>query len=209
MDIGTLVVAKHDTAVCKTGEVGVCYEKYQLDGREGHGFIFEHGGYDGFSPEEVEQFLTIITTEGGALTHYSFTNVGKLMQDYRDGEFTACFQAAKELPLLAGFDDPDNKGHGYAVISLSNLDKSAFRKAINGVLHTTGEAPEDLFENKAMVQGILMGILLTLESKSIPAYLTDIEVNQRLVTVLDQVVKRFSEGDAKIGVTLKEKLSTH
>ena len=53
IQVGTLAVAKRDTGVCAAGERAVCYEVYQLDGRAGYSFIFERGGYDGFSPDEV------------------------------------------------------------------------------------------------------------------------------------------------------------
>ena len=45
--VGSLVIAKRDTRVCRVGEPGVCYEVYQLDGRPGWSFLFEQGGHDG------------------------------------------------------------------------------------------------------------------------------------------------------------------
>lgn len=87
IQVGTLAVAKRDSSVCKEGEYGVCYEVYQLGDRPGYAFIFERGGYDGFSPFDVELFLEVTNLVVPSVTNYEFANVGRLVQDYRAGRF--------------------------------------------------------------------------------------------------------------------------
>ena len=55
ISVGSLVTAKHATGICHSEESGVCYEVYQLENRPGYSFIFQRGGYDGFSPDEVSR----------------------------------------------------------------------------------------------------------------------------------------------------------
>ena len=92
-DVGSLVRLKVQCLGNAAGTVGVCYERYQLDDRAGFSFIFENGRYDGFSPEEVEQFLEEI---GYYLPigNYRFINVMKLSEDFRDGVFDGAFAEA-------------------------------------------------------------------------------------------------------------------
>ena len=59
IQVGTLAVATRDTAICRAGELGVCYELYTIGNRPGYSFIFERGGYNGFSPQDVELFLEV------------------------------------------------------------------------------------------------------------------------------------------------------
>ena len=87
IQVGTLAVAKRSSGVCKEGEVGVCYEVYTLDGRPGYSFIFEKGGFDGFSPRDVELFLEPLDAVVPSVAGYAFTNVNRLVQDYRRGRF--------------------------------------------------------------------------------------------------------------------------
>ena len=90
--VGTLAVAKRDSGVCKAGEYGVCYEVYTLEDRPGYSFIFEHGGFDGFSPYDVETFLEVFDLVAASVTSYTFTNVGRLVQDYRAGRFAEALE---------------------------------------------------------------------------------------------------------------------
>ena len=92
IQIGTLAVAKRDSGVCKAGEYGVCYEVYRLEGRPGYAFIFERGGFDGFSPYDVETFLEVFDLVAPSITSYTFTNVGRLVQDYRAGRFAEALE---------------------------------------------------------------------------------------------------------------------
>ena len=50
VQLGTLAVATRATGICRAGELGVCCELYRIGDRPGYSFIFERGGYDGFSP---------------------------------------------------------------------------------------------------------------------------------------------------------------
>jgi hypothetical protein len=78
IQVGTLVTAKRDSGVCRAGERGVCYETYTLGGRPGYSFIFERGGYDGFSPEDVDAFLHVTDRVCPEVANYQFTNVVRL-----------------------------------------------------------------------------------------------------------------------------------
>ena len=85
--VGTLAVAKRGSGVCKEGEVGVCYEVYTLQSRPGYSFIFEKGGFDGFSPRDVEMFLEPLDVVVPSVAGYAFIDVNRLVQDYRRGRF--------------------------------------------------------------------------------------------------------------------------
>ena len=89
--LGSIVMAKRRTGVCDAGELGVCYEVYELENRPGYSFIFERGRYDGFSPDEVASFLDVTGRTCEALANYEFKNVGQLDRDYRAGRFAAAF----------------------------------------------------------------------------------------------------------------------
>ncbi len=98
LKVGNLVFAKHSTAINHEGEHGICVGVYEIGGRAGYDIIFERGGYDGFSPDEVE--LILIKT--GFLQQYSrycFTNVMQLDKDYKNGYFKDAFKQAKENSL--------------------------------------------------------------------------------------------------------------
>lgn len=67
---------------------GVCYSVDYSLGRPSYGFIFENSNYDGFSPDEVEQFLEIAGFDR-SVENYQFTNVMKLSEDFEHGVFNA------------------------------------------------------------------------------------------------------------------------
>jgi hypothetical protein len=90
--VGTLVVAKRDSGIFLVGEYGVCYEVYHLEGRPGYSFIFERGGFDSFSPEDVELFLEVTDVVLPSVATYIFENVTKLEQDFHNGRFSEAFQ---------------------------------------------------------------------------------------------------------------------
>ena len=95
IDVGTLVIAKKDSAIFKRGERGVCYEVYTLEDRPGYSFIFERGRYDGFSPFDVQLFLDVLDVSIPSIESYHFQNVLKLVEDYRRGRFSEAFRAAE------------------------------------------------------------------------------------------------------------------
>jgi hypothetical protein len=90
IEVGTLVKARYDTGVCSVGEVGVCYETYQLGGRDGYSFIFEKGGHDGFADDEM-YMLEILDVVVPSVADYEFTNVPKLERDFQNGRFNEAF----------------------------------------------------------------------------------------------------------------------
>jgi hypothetical protein len=95
--VGSLTVAKRSSGVCDLGEVGVCYEVYRLGDRPGYSFIFERGGYDGFSPDDVKMFLDMTGLVASEMTSYRFRNVGQLDADYRAGRFDGAFEEGRDL----------------------------------------------------------------------------------------------------------------
>jgi hypothetical protein len=109
--VGTQVVAKNATRVCAAGERGVCYELYQLGGRPGYGILFQGGGYDGFSPDDVALFLDVTGRVCPEVAGYRFTNVARLQRDFQEGRFAAAFPPMKtytgyRLPGEEGADAP-------------------------------------------------------------------------------------------------------
>jgi hypothetical protein len=95
IQVGSLVVAKRASGICASGERGVCYEVSQLGGRPGYGILFQRGGYDGFSPDDVATFLDVTGRVCPEVAGYQFTNVTRLAQDFRDGRFAAAFPPLK------------------------------------------------------------------------------------------------------------------
>jgi hypothetical protein len=91
IQLGSLVTATRDTAICAAGERGVCYEIYRLDGRAGYSFIFERGGYDGFSPDDVALMLEVSGDRCPMLADYQFINVLRLQKDFHEGRFADAF----------------------------------------------------------------------------------------------------------------------
>ena len=69
----------------------VCYEVYRLDKRGGASFIFENGKYDGFSEDEIAEFLEY---HGFCedVADYEFYNVTQLRVDFHNGIFAAAFR---------------------------------------------------------------------------------------------------------------------
>jgi hypothetical protein len=92
IQVGTLAIGKRQTGVCEIGEVGVCYEVYELEERPGYSFIFESGRYDGFHPNEVERFLMLPNIHCLTVSSYKFRNVLKLRTDFRAGFFAPAFE---------------------------------------------------------------------------------------------------------------------
>ena len=93
VQLGTLAVATRATSICRAGELGVCYELYTIGDRPGYSFIFERGGYDGFSPQEVESILEVTGVVFRSIETYSFTDVGQLLKDFLAGRFSEAFNS--------------------------------------------------------------------------------------------------------------------
>ena len=92
LQVGSIVIAKRETAVCNVGERGVCYEVYELGGRPGWSFIFEQGSYDGFSPDDVDLILEVTGEVCQEVVGYQFKNVGRLCEDFQQGRFASAFR---------------------------------------------------------------------------------------------------------------------
>jgi hypothetical protein len=108
--VGTLVTAKRASGVCRAGERGVCYETYSLGGRPGYSFLFERGGYDGFSPEDVDAFLQVSDRVCPEVSGYRFTNVVRLTRDFEAGRFAAAFAPPWQDRVAGG----PSRGNGQA-----------------------------------------------------------------------------------------------
>jgi hypothetical protein len=107
IQVGTLVIAKRASGVCAAGERGVCYELYKLDGRPGYGILFQNGGYDGFSPDDVEMILDVTGRLCPDVADYSFANVTQLSRDFQAGRFAVAFPPMK---TYTGYRLPDDQG---------------------------------------------------------------------------------------------------
>ena len=99
IQVGSLAIATRASGVCDVGERGVCYEVYELGGRPGYSFLFAQGRYDGFSPEDVALFLTIIGEVCTAVADYQFINVTRLSRDFAQGRFAPAFPPRLPAPL--------------------------------------------------------------------------------------------------------------
>jgi hypothetical protein len=89
--VGSIAIAKRASGEWSVDEPGVCYEVYELEDRAGYSFIFEKGGYDGFSPEDAETFLHVTGGHSAALADYQFKDVGLLSADHAAGVFQPAF----------------------------------------------------------------------------------------------------------------------
>jgi hypothetical protein len=118
LQVGSLVVARRDSGVCAAGERGVCCELYKLNDRPGYGILFQRGGYDGFSPDEVKAFLEVPGRICPEVATYRFINVSQLARDFQQGRFAPAFttllppQRQAELPeqkTPGGDEQPSNE----------------------------------------------------------------------------------------------------
>jgi Family of unknown function (DUF6166) len=116
IQLGSLVTAKRASGVCAAGERGVCYELYKLNGRPGYGILFEAGGYDGFSPDDVEMFLDVTGQVCPDVAGYRFSNVMQLDRDFRAGRFAAAFPPMKTYTAYRLPGEHDTAGEGRVTV---------------------------------------------------------------------------------------------
>jgi len=129
--VGSIAVAKRAIGEWSLDEPGVCYEVYELEDGAGYSFIFEKGGCDGFSPEDVETFLHVTGEQSAFRADYQFKNEGRLSADDAGGMFQPAFDIASpravanqdELP-----DSPDWLGED-GVRRAFLMDQSLWRRA--------------------------------------------------------------------------------
>ena len=113
--VGSKVKATVAILGAEPGAVGIVYEVYNRSGSgasEGYSVIFAHGSYDGFSPDDVDNFLTFTDEVSERYRGYQFLNVGRLARDFDDpSEFVLT-----ELPLrrLLNIDHATGSGAGAA-----------------------------------------------------------------------------------------------
>jgi len=105
--VGSIAIAKRASGEWSVDEPGVCYEVYELEDRAGYSFIFEKGGYDGFSPEDVETFLHVTGEQSAALADYQFKNEGRLSADHAAGVFQPAFDLASPHAVASQGELPD------------------------------------------------------------------------------------------------------
>jgi len=84
--VGTTMHLNRECLGNPAGTVGVCYEVYRVGDRCGASFIFQNGNNDGFSEDEVEQFLDA-DAFAPDIAGYEFSNVNNLRRDFLAGLF--------------------------------------------------------------------------------------------------------------------------
>lgn len=82
--LGDIVTLKVECLGNPAGTKGFVYEFYQLGDHIGISVIFVNGEYSGFSYEET---LTFLEDAGHVDLPYTFSNVIKLSEDFRNGYF--------------------------------------------------------------------------------------------------------------------------
>lgn len=82
--IGQIVKLKVALLGNPKGTIGICYDHYTLGNRDGKSYIFQNGEYDGFSPDEQEEFLEVIG-QSSEHSNYNFTNVMQLTRHFNNG----------------------------------------------------------------------------------------------------------------------------
>jgi len=92
MKVGSIVQLKVPCLGNPKGTCGVVYEAYNPGGyhldRPHVSIIFPNGRYDGFSVDDQDDFLTFVRDSD---LYYQFTNVIKLIEDFRNGKFAPYF----------------------------------------------------------------------------------------------------------------------
>jgi hypothetical protein len=95
LHVGSVVISKANTGVCKIGEPGVVYEVYapktSHGSRSEYGVIFAAGLFDGFSLDEVNAILYVPGLVCAEAAGYRFDSVPQLHRDYQAGKFNVAF----------------------------------------------------------------------------------------------------------------------
>lgn len=92
LQVGDVVKAGRASGINGQDEIGVVVDLYNIDNCDGWMIQFEHGGYDGFSPEDLEAFHVTYLRHEPSLSSYAFKNVIKLQDDYDSGLFTQAWR---------------------------------------------------------------------------------------------------------------------
>jgi hypothetical protein len=95
--VGAVAIAIRECAVFAFEEAGVCYEAYRIGGTPGWAFIFERGGFDGFSAADLALDLHLTGVVAPELEHYDFQNIGQLREDWRRGVFAPGFARTRTV----------------------------------------------------------------------------------------------------------------
>jgi hypothetical protein len=100
LQVGTLVIARHDTPYSELGELGVCCRFVTVEGRGSTSFIFAGGGYAVFRPRIASAVFDITGIVLPSIAGYAFTSREQLTHDYRAGYFAHAF--ALSVPRSRG-----------------------------------------------------------------------------------------------------------
>lgn len=87
LPLGARVYARTDSGICDKGSRGLVVEEYWMGERDGRTILFENGGYDGFSPEDIGHFVIAEGSIDSKLAHYCFQSVGRLSVEFHSGLF--------------------------------------------------------------------------------------------------------------------------
>ena len=101
LEIGSLLIAKKDSHVCQTGEIGICYDAYMVNDQPVWSVLFEAGHDDCFSAYDVSDLLHLTGQHAPELNHYAFRSTVQLAADYRRGRFAKAFAQCRAIA-----DDP-------------------------------------------------------------------------------------------------------
>lgn len=92
LSVGGRVIAKHPTAFCGQGELGVCYRVVYKGGEAHYGILFARGGHHLFTPDEVARLLRMSGRVILSLAHYRYETLAQLKKDYAAGRFESAFR---------------------------------------------------------------------------------------------------------------------
>jgi hypothetical protein len=122
LQVGSVVIAKANTGVCKIGEPGVVYKIYAPKishrSRPGYGVIFATGLFDDFSPDEVDAMLYVPGLVCAEAARYRFDNASQPHRDYQAGKFNVAF--AMGARFQASWDS--SVGLGQRKLKVTNED---------------------------------------------------------------------------------------